>query len=328
MKKIKVVCALLSGIMLLTACDKKTESTAVSVPTVVSIPTESSSVVFSSSAASMSTSTSTTTQISEPSSEPAPYCKACALYCVEDGEILYAENINDRIAPASLTKIITASVALRYVKADEIVTVGSELELVQPDSSLAFIAPGQRLTMYDLLTGMLLPSGNDAAYTTAAYTARKKSGSTNMSDKHAVSYFCDLMNDHARELGMDNSHFVDPDGWDEDAHYTTVSDLIKAAKYALSVPEIREIVAIREKDVVFESGEHITWFNGNKLLHPESEFYCKNAIGMKTGFTDNAGLCLISAFEKKGKTYIIIVVGCTDDRERYRLILDLFNKIK
>lgn len=326
MKKIKVICALLCEVLLLTACDRRTENTAASVPTIVSVPTESSSVVFSSSAAS--TSTSTTTQISEPPSEPAPYCKACALYCVEDGEVLYAENINDRIAPASLTKIITASVALRYVKADEIVTVGSELELVQPDSSLAFIAPGQRLTMYDLLTGMLLPSGNDAAYTTAAYTARRKSGSANMSDKHAVSYFCDLMNDHARELGMDNSHFVDPDGWDEDAHYTTVSDLIKAAKYALSVPEIREIVAIRKKDVVFESGERITWYNGNKLLHPESEFYCKNAIGMKTGFTDNAGLCLISAFEKKGKTYIIIVVGCTDDRERYRLILDLFNKIK
>lgn len=326
MKKFKIPAAVMCCVLFLTACRNQEPAGQTSEPPIVSISAESSSSSEASSEA-VSSSTSEFSDVSPSMPEITPECSGYALYCVEDNRMIYSVNADAAIAPASLTKLLTASVALRYISPDEVFTVGTEQELVQPESSVCFIEPGQRLKMYDLLTGMLLPSGNDAAYTVAVSTARKVSGNAGMSDRQAVKYFCLLMNDLARELGMNGSHFADPDGWDDDEHYTTVSDLVKLAKYALSVPEIREIVSTPQKYVVFESGECITWFNGNKLLHPECEYYCENAIGMKTGFTDNAGLCLIAAFVKGGKTYITVIVGCEDDRVRYETTLALFEAI-
>lgn len=320
MRRSRLLAAVLCLATLLTAC----KSTAVSETS----SAQSSLPSRSSSSAPVSSSSSTASSQGAPVviPEPAPDYTAYEVYCVEDGRIIVGENIFKRIAPASLTKLLTASVALKYWGADDVVTVGTELELVQPESSLCFISKGQRLKMYDLLSGLLMPSGNDAAYTVAVTTARKVSGRA-LSDRAAVKYFSILMNDFAAELGMVNSHFANPEGWDNDRHYTTVSDLNKIAKYALSVPEIREIVSTRRKDAVFESGETITWYNGNQLLYPNSDYYCENAIGMKTGFTDNAGLCLIAAFEKNGKTYIITVVGCSDSDKRYEKILELYEDI-
>ena len=322
MKMIRIIAAAMCCVTLLTACRSTTPSETISTvssqPAVSSVPEESSNAETSSSSVPES----------ETPPEPEPVYSGYALYCVDDHTLLDGVNVNDRVAPASLTKLITASVALRYMDADEVVTVGTELQLVEPDSSLCLISRGQRLKLYDLLTGLLLPSGNDAAYTIAVTVARKVSGEANMSDERAVQYFCMLMNDLAKDLGMKGSHFADPDGWDNDTHYTTVSDLIKIAEYALTYPEIREIVSTPEKFVVFESGESIRWFNGNKLLHTQFGYYCENAIGMKTGFTDNAGLCLVAAFVKGGKTYITVIVGCEDDEFRYNKTLELFKSIE
>lgn len=317
MRKFRLLAAVLCLAALLTAC----KSTAVSETS--SAPAYSSAI--SSSSSSNSSSSSQPAPVVIP--ETVPEYTAYEVYCAEDRRIVAGENIFRRIAPASLTKLLTASVALKYFEPDEVVTVGTELELVQPESSLCLISKGNRLTMYDLLTGLLLPSGNDAAYTVAVNTARKASGISGLSDRAAVKYFCDLMNDFAKELGMVNSHFANPEGWDDPRHYTTASDLTKVARYALSVPELRELVSTRKRYVEFESGETITWYNGNQLLQPNSDYYCENAVGMKTGFTDNAGLCLIAAFEKGGKTYIITVLGCTDSDKRYEKILELYEDI-
>lgn len=104
-----------------------------------------------------------------------------ALYCVEDEQFIYRENSDVPVAPASLTKLLTASVALHYIKADEVFSVGSEQNLVKPESSLCLILEGHRLKLYDLISGMLMVSGNDAAYTVAVCTARMVSG-----DKNAI----------------------------------------------------------------------------------------------------------------------------------------------
>ena len=328
MKKLKIFSAALCCVMLLTACGNKTAAEQSSVPT-VSVNYESSDISDASSETS-----SDMTESSKPSSKPVhysennrPLCTAYALYCVEDDMMIDSLNKDKLIAPASLTKVLTASVVLRYLKPDEVVTVGSELSLVNEGSSLCLISRGQRLTVYDLLTGLLLPSGNDAAYTAAVNTARKVSGDPDMPDRNAVELFCRMMNEMARELGMKSSHFADPDGWDDPAHYTTVSDLIKVTKYALNVPEIREIVATPEKYVVFETGESITWYNGNLLLQERSRYYNEYAIGMKNGATDDAGYCLIAVFEKNGKTYIDIVVGSEDIEDRYEMTDRLFREI-
>lgn len=254
-------------------------------------------------------------------------CTAYALYCIEDDEMLDSYEADKRIAPASLTKILTAAVVLKYLDPNDVMTVGSELQFVNEDSSLCWISKGQRLTVKALLYGLLLPSGNDAAYTFAVNTARRVSGFSDMNDRFAVMYFCRLMNQMAMELGMNDSHFADPDGWDDPEHYTTVSDLIKVAKYALTVPEIREIVATPKIEVTFETGEYALWHNANLLLHERSEYYNEHAIGMKNGATDEAGYCLIAAFEKNGKTYLDIVVGSESIEDRYEKIGQLYDEI-
>lgn len=318
MKKLKITAAALCALTL-TACVNTAEPVNVQPASSVAQSGSSPSDAQSSSAQSAELSSADT-----PRRDIENACKSYGLYCVESGDMLVDGNTELRIAPASVTKLMTASVALRYMGADEIITVGTELELVNFNSSLCYIQEGQQLRMFDLLTGLLLPSGNDAAYTVAVNVARKVSGNSDMSDTDAVRYFCGLMNDLAEELGMDGTNFADPDGWDDDAHYTTVSDLMKLGAYALSVPEIREIVSTPEKYVEFYSGENATWINGNKLLHEESRYYCPNAIGLKTGATDNAGLCLMAAFVKNGKTYITATMGCETDEVRYNLTLDMY----
>ena len=248
-----------------------------------------------------------------------------AFYCVDDNELLYSQKKDEPVAPASLTKLLTASVALCYINPDEIFTVGSEQTLVPAKSSMFLILPGHRLKLYDLITGMLMASGNDAAYTIAVSTARALKSEISMTDSEAVDYFCRLMNDFAKKLGMKNSHFTTPDGSDSDDQYTTVTDLLLLSKYALSVPEIYEISSAYQKYVIFESGENITWTNSNKLLCPDSRFYSEYAVGMKTGTTNRAGKCLIAVFVKDEKTYISIVAGCFMDSDRYRLTLRNFS---
>lgn len=95
-------------------------------------------------------------------------------------------------------------------------------------------------------------------------------------------------------------------------------------KYAFTVPEIREIAGILQKYVVFASGHNITWTNTNKLLDLESEFYCLNAIGLKTETADLSGCNLIAAFNKNGKLYIAVAVGCINDKERKALPYGIF----
>lgn len=245
-------------------------------------------------------------------------------YCVEDDKLLYGRSVDERIAPASLTKLLTACTALYYISPDEVFTVGSERKMVPEKSSLCLILTGHRLTLYDLIQGMLLASGNDAAYTVAVSAARTVYPENSMTDGEAVECFCGMMNDLAKELGMYDSNFTTPDGSDDEGQYTTVSDLVLLTKYALSVPEIRGIASTYQKYVVFESGENITWTNSNKLLCGDSRFYCEYAVGMKTGTTARAGNCLIAAFEKDGKTYISVVAGCPTDSDRYKLTLRNF----
>ena len=259
-------------------------------------------------------------KISEPS------CRAAAMYCHDDDTLLYADNIHVRTAPASLTKLLTASVALKYLSPDTVCTVGTEQSMIGEGSSICYVRPGQELLLSDLITGMLMASGNDAAYAVAVNTARALDD-PNMSDEDAVSFFCGLMNDFASEIGMTESHFTTPDGWDSEDQYTTAADLIILAGYAMTVPEINSITAVYEKNVVYYSGESNTWHNSNKLLDPDGVYYRPDVTGLKTGTTENAGSCLIASFEQGGRTYITVVVGCSSDDDRYVLTLKLTDMI-
>lgn len=266
------------------------------------------------------------TTLTEASPEKIEYpFKSGCFYCVETDELLFEHNINKRIAPASLAKILTALVAHHFADPEAQFKVGTELSLLKPHSSLCLISKGQTLTLQDLTYGLLLASGNDAAYTIAAGVARSLNAHKSLSDSEAVSFFVKQMNSFAELIGMKNSHFTSPDGWDDEKQYTTVSDLLTLAKCAVSSEALREIVSAKEKYAVFISGENITWKNSNQLLNTDSKHYNPYAVGMKTGTTEKAGNCLIASFEKDSKTYICIVTGCKTNDSRYEAANELFS---
>lgn len=339
MKMKGILAAVLCSVLLLGACsgsDRPSRAEKVSAANSASsaqgsVPTTDSSVPDEPSATNESLAQDSS-QASEgsqlPGVFPEPKCFASLLYCVEDDKVLYTDSADLPTAPASITKLVTASVVLKYMKPDDIVEVGTELNLVDPESSICYINIGNRLTVHDLLTGMLLCSGNDAAYTAAVNTARAVHSGEELSDQEAVSVFVDMMNETAAEMGMSHSHFMTPDGWDNSEQHVTANDLVLLAKYVLSVPELRTIVGTYEKSVEFVSGETLDWTNSNQLLNPKSVFYCPDAIGLKTGTTDYAGACLLSAFEKDNKTYIAAALGCENNSDRYQLTLLLYDLIK
>lgn len=257
-----------------------------------------------------------------------PSCRAAAVYSINDDSMIYSDNIDEKTAPASLTKLLTASVALKYLDPDTVFTVGSEQALVQPYSSLAFLDVGSSLTVRDLITGMLMASGNDAAYALAASAAREMEPGVEMTDQAAINKFCGLMNSFAAEIGMKNSHFTTPDGWDDPDQYTTVSDLITLARYAVKLPVISQAAGTHQKTVEAFSGENYTWTNSNLLLDPDSVYYRREVTGLKTGTTLEAGNSLITVFEKNGKKYISAVAGCDTDEDRYDLTIKLIDAVK
>ncbi len=273
------------------------------------------------------TAATTTTIATEPPTEPPMrYYTSAAVYAPDSDKMIFSDKLHDSVSPASMTKIMTACVALKYIPTDTIFTVGTEQALVSPYSSMCYIATGQQFTLYDLLTGLLLSSGNDAAYTIAVNTARIESGNSAMTDYEAVEYFCGLMNGLAAELDMTNSHFSTPDGWDHHQQLTTVYDLLKLTKHSMKYKEIREITSLAEKDVTAITGQTFNWKNSNRLLHESDPYYCPYAIGTKTGSTVNAGNCLISQFYINATNYIIIVTGCPTDESRFEETLKLFNE--
>lgn len=247
------------------------------------------------------------------------------LYDIARGEVLWAKNADSKVYPASLTKLLTAYTALQYVPKTTIFTVGSEQKLVNPQSSLCLIQEGHRLTLYDLICGMLMASGNDAAYTIAVNTAKYVYGKT-ITDTKAVKLFCGLMNQTAEKIGMRYSNFCNPDGWDNANHYTTVNDLLQLSLCAYKNNDIRTIAGQAEKSVVFSSGQNVTWENTNLLLHSSSKYYFPYATGLKTGTTDNAGNCLIATAKKNGKEFIVIGMDCDTDAQRYDFAIHMLNK--
>ena len=221
----------------------------------------------------------------------------------------------EKLYPASITKLLTSYVVLQHMDPEETVKVGDALNLVQPDSSLAKLQAGDELTVSQLIAGMMLPSGNDAAQTIAVATGRKLGGS-NLPYYEAVDVFVDEMNRQAELLGMTNSHFANPDGFHHDNHYTSMDDLVTLCKALLADPVMMGYVS-RMQETVETKGRTLEWDNTNLLLHDGTELYRENAMGMKTGYTRMAGNCLISAFFEQDRVILIGVFGCpgfTEDR--------------
>jgi len=261
-------------------------------------------------------------------------CSSDILIDAESGRVLYGYQENKKIYPASLTKLLTALTALDLGDLDDILIV-DEKTPYEVDGSHIALEPKEELSLYDLLHGLLIASGNDAADVIA---------------KNYSSYegeFLELMNEKARELGALNSNFVNPHGLHDDNHYTTAYDLSIIAKEAYDKEIIKEIIGKNKYTIditnIKKEARHLISTNkllvgtgyGNQIIINNSWVNMKyeGATGMKTGYTPKAGSCLIGSAERDGISLITVVIkGSTTEvyTDTHKLLnygFDNFEKI-
>lgn len=228
----------------------------------------------------------------------------------ETGETIFYKNHKEHMPPASTTKIMTALLALEMANPEERVLVGKEVLWTESGESRAGLQPGELLTWRELITAMMLPSGNDAARTIAVQIGMKHA-SAGATREEAYHTFVQLMNDRAALLGMSDTQYRNPHGMHESGHYTTANDLSKLASEAMKNHLFRKIVAAKSAnlEVTYEDhNDEKTVVNRNQLLLSDSSYYYEGAIGIKTGFTDQAGYCLVASADRGGREIIAIVL--------------------
>ena len=233
---------------------------------------------------------------------------------------------DDLIYPASVTKLFTAYVVLEHLAIDREITAGNALTLVDPESSIAGIQYGDTFTVEKLVEAMLLPSGNDAACILAVETGRTLAGDPELGAQAALDLFMDEVNRQLNLLGMTGTYFTTPDGIHDDNHRTCFADLAAIGKLALENETIMKYTAVAQETVTLGGVEGLLWKNTNSIINPKSDYYCPYALGLKTGQTDEASSCLLSAFSCNGQNLIIGVFGCPTRNDRFPDTLQLFNE--
>lgn len=239
--------------------------------------------------------------------EPALSAYAYALYCVNTGEFMLSKNGDVRLPMASTTKIMTAILGIEFLQSDDEETIVTITPDMYAEGSSMYLGAGEKILMSDLVGGMLMVSGNDAANAIALTVGGSFEG------------FSDLMNSKAKELGLDNTAFVTPSGLDAEGHYTTACDLARIMEYCMENSLFREIDQNLSITVNFiePSDKSTTYYNENRLLR-EYE-YC---VAGKTGYTQKAGRTLVSCAEKDGIRLIAVTLNDGDDWNDHKKMFD------
>lgn len=224
------------------------------------------------------------------------------------GQILYEYHADDRLYPASTTKIMTALVAWEHCSPEDVITVSqSAVEGLAEQGSNVFLKAGEEMNFMDMLRYLLIPSGNDAANALAEHISGSQAA------------FAELMNEKAAELGCTNTHFTNPNGLHDENHYTSARDLYIIAQAAMKVPALREIVATPQVKLAPTNmhPQETTITTTNHLISrlKDSRYYYKGAFGIKTGTTTPAGYCLIGGATSGDLEYISVVLGGSKDKE-------------
>ncbi len=229
-------------------------------------------------------------------------CKSVWLENLDTETVVFSKEANARRFPASTTKIMTYIITAEKVSDfdNTYVTVKSEIlhMLDGTGSSVAGLEANEKLSIYQLLNCLMIPSGNDAALILADYVGGGD-----------ISKFVDMMNDKAKELGCTGTHFVNPHGLNDPNHYTTVSDMAKITKYALTLPKFAEISNTVTSDCLGDDRYLVTT---NYMIdeYRGGDYYYPYASGIKTGSTGNdSGYCLVSTASRDGYTYLCIAYG-------------------
>lgn len=227
---------------------------------------------------------------------------AAALYEPMTGQFLYEYNGDQKLPMASTTKIMTALIAMETLSLDREITV--KPEWVGIEGSSMYLKKGETLKVSDLLYGLLLMSGNDAAVALACLCSGSEPA------------FVAEMNAYALKLGLKNTHFESASGLDGDSHYSTAEDMAKLAAYAMEQKPFYDIVSTEKITIAGR------WMNNhNKLLR-----LCEGVCGVKTGFTKKAGRCLVSACERQGRRLIFVTLNAPDDWSDHQNAYELFFK--
>lgn len=219
-----------------------------------------------------------------------------AIYDRLSGRCIYGKDENKQTAMASTTKIMSIIIVVENCKLDEVVTVTSKA--AGTGGSRLGLHTDDKITVNDLLYGLMLRSGNDAAVALAIHTAG------------SVEEFAKLMNKKAEELGLKNTHFVTPHGLDNSEHYTTAYELAVITDYALKNEIIAKVVKTKSTTIKI-NGNSMQINNTNELLGNVEGVY-----GVKTGFTNNAGRCLVTSVKRGDMDLIIVVLGADTRKDR------------
>ena len=248
------------------------------------------------------------------------HAEAAILVNVDSKTVLYGKNADEKVYPASTTKLMTALTVLQTMNTTDVVTVGDEVEMIASDSSKAGFLKGQVVTVQELLEGLLISSGNDAAYILAKATGKEilenniaNEGKT-FTSAQCVQRFIFEMNKNVRDMELKNTKFTSPDGYDDNEQYTTAGDLSKIAIEAYENNVIKKICGSAKK---YSKTLNRTWTSTNELINENSDYYYENCVGLKTGSTELAGKCLVSAAKKGDTTCISVVLGDDTDEQRW-----------
>ncbi len=249
---------------------------------------------------------STTISVSNSKDTPSLNARYAVIYDRASKTVLYGKNENEKCKMASTTKILTAIVVLENVS-DLSAKATISPKSAHTGGSRLGLSTGDIITIHDLLYGLLMVSGNDAAVALAEFT----SGS--------VEDFSKLMNEKASSLGLTSSHFVTPHGLDQDEHYTTAYELAKIADYALCNETFSKIVNTSSYTVLID-GNSKNLHNTNELLGSLDGVY-----GIKTGFTNGANRCLVTSCKRGNLDIISVVLGCDTKKDRTLDSIKLIN---
>lgn len=237
-------------------------------------------------------------------SGPSVSAEAAVLMDQSSGRVLFSKNSSEKLPIASITKVMTAILAIESGKLNRTFTVSREA--VRAEGSSIYLKAGERIRLIDLVYGLMLRSGNDASVAIAEAVAGSTQG------------FALLMNEKAAELGMHDTHFMNPNGLDDPGHYSTATDMAALTRYAMRNTVFRKITGTHSYRVEKTNKENARVFtNKNKMLRLYS-----NATGGKTGFTKKAGRTLISTASSGGLSLIVVTLNDSDDWQDHQRLFD------
>ena len=238
------------------------------------------------------------------------------IYDLDDDRMLVVSEGEQKVYPASITKLLTILYAKTLVSLDAKFKPGNEQELLGENSSVASISSSHALSAEILIEGMMLPSGNDAAYSLAAGCGKVLNPGA-ADGKEAVAAFVAGMNDYAASIGLTGSVFRSPDGYDDPEHFSTLEDMARLGALAYKDETVRKYAATVSDDVEFYAGRVKHWDNKNLCINPQSSFYVPEVTGLKTGTVGSANSCILSTATIDGRSFLVGFFGETALYDRF-----------